>query len=285
MIKVLQSGLFTTIQDTGRFGFRNYGVPNGGVMDSISASLANSLLNNHLDDAVLEITLIGPKIEFLHSSIIAITGATSLIYLNADLIRLNKVYTVAKGDILSFGVSIVGVRTYLAVKNGFKSIKILNSRSLFQEITPEINCKKGSIIPFDEFKIENNNHLVNSQIVFKKLFFETSILEVYKGPDFNLFSSSEMNKIIKAFYTISVKNSRMGYYFNEAVLPHSKSIITNPVLPGTIQLIPSGNLIVLMKDAQTTGGYPRVLQLSERSICILAQKGAGESISFKLTEI
>jgi len=74
----------------------------------------------------------------------------------------------------------------------------------------------------------------------------------------------------------------MGYRLNEIVIPNNKSIITSPVLPGTVQLIPSGQLIVLMKDAQTTGGYPRIFQLTEKSIAVLAQKNTSDKFKFKL---
>jgi len=74
----------------------------------------------------------------------------------------------------------------------------------------------------------------------------------------------------------------MGYRLKEELIKHSISIITSPVLPGTVQVMPSGKLIILMKDAQTTGGYPRVFQLTEKSIAILAQKKAGDKINFRL---
>ena len=104
----------------------------------------------------------------------------------------------------------------------------------------------------------------------------------FEGPEFNLFSSEEQDKITNCVYAVSNKNNRMGYQLEEEVLKHTISMITNPVLPGTIQLIPSGQLIILMKDAQTTGGYPRIFQLTELSIAILAQKKSGDKINFKL---
>ena len=73
----------------------------------------------------------------------------------------------------------------------------------------------------------------------------------------------------------------MGYQLKEKVLKHNKSMITSPLLPGTVQLMPAGNLIVLMKDAQTTGGYPRIFQLTEKSMAILAQKRTGDQIKFE----
>jgi allophanate hydrolase subunit 2 len=82
--------------------------------------------------------------------------------------------------------------------------------------------------------------------------------------------------------SISNKINRMGYRLEEVKVSHNKSIITSPVIPGTVQLTPSGQLIILMKDAPTTGGYPRVFQLTEKSIAIIAQKKTGDTFSFKL---
>ena len=283
MISVIHQGLYTSIQDLGRFGYRSYGVPVSGAMDAISAGFGNALLNNHKNDAVMEITMLGPKLEFTASTKIVLTGAEISPKLNQESIQNYKIYTVCAGDILSFGALIKGVRCYLAVVDGFQTPTVLKSKSFYGGITlKSILLKNDKVLfkPNNEKIIEQNGILNN-----KKQFYETSILEVYKGPEFELFSNEEKEKLISTKLTVSNHINRMGYRLEEVVVAHDKSIITSSVLPGTVQLVPSGQLIVLMNDAQTTGGYPRVFQLTGKSIAILAQKKAGDEINFVLVSI
>lgn len=283
MIKVLQQGLHVSIQDLGRIGFRNFGVPVSGAMDTISAGFANALLNNNKNDAVLEITLIGPTLAFKLDTFIAITGAEMNANINNVLISNYKIYKVQNGDILSFGKCIKGARSYLSVLGGFNEPTILQSKSYYAGITKNGIISKNQEIPFNESKKLDINH--KSAVNNKNQFYETNILEVSIGPEFDLFSTKEQQKLLSSNYTVSNQNNRMGYRLNEAILPHKYSIITSPVLPGTVQLTPFGQPIILMKDAQTTGGYPRIFQLTEKSIAILAQKKSGDFIQFKLINI
>ena len=142
MIKVLSSGFFTTIQDLGRFGFGDIGVPVSGAMDLYSAKLGNSILGNRNSDAVLEITLDKCKLRFDVESIICISGADLSPKLNSKQIPLNSVLVVNKDDTLIFGKSIYGVRSYLAVKGGFQTEIVLKSRSFYKGITNRYILKK-----------------------------------------------------------------------------------------------------------------------------------------------
>lgn len=279
MIKVLQPGLHTSVQDKGRYGFKNIGVPISGTMDSISAGFANALLNNDKNDAVLEITLHGPKLEFTVSTIIIITGAEMSAKVNNIPVPNYKGLKIKKGDIIAFGGLTKGLHCYLAVKGGFQTENVLNSKSFYKGITSKAFLQKNDTIFYKSKQVKKD--VSNSVIKNKKQFFETSVIEIYKGPEFEMFTSSEQDKLLSNTYTVSNKINRMGYRLKELVVQHKKSIITSPVLPGTVQLTPLGQLIILMKDAQTTGGYPRIFQLSEKSIAILAQKKAGDTFQFK----
>lgn len=281
MIKVLKSGLHTSIQDLGRFGYRNQGVPNSGCMDLVSAGLANSLLDNSICNAVLEVTLMGPKLLFLSDSIIAITGADMSPKINRKNISNYKAYKIYEGDVLSFGRLLKGTRSYLAVKNGILSEIKLNSRSQFSNITSSSRLEKDDILEIN--KDFSNFNITNGVVKNKIQFFETDEIEVTRGPEFDLFSKKEIYKLINQVYTVSNDNNRMGYHVDEVVVKHAISMITSPVLPGTVQLLPSGKVIILMKDAQTTGGYPRIFQLTELAISILAQKKVGDTFKIKLS--
>lgn len=280
MIKVLQPGIHTSVQDLGRFGYRSVGVPVSGAMDSISASMANALLNNHKNDAVLEITMHGPTLEFTRPTTIIITGAEMTPKLNNKDILNYKLYQIKCGDLLSFGKLTKGLRCYIGVKGGLKTERILRSRSFYAGISSKGFLQKEDTVEYEE-EI-NSNKVTYPTINHHNQFYETTIIEVYKGPEFELFTLHEQEVLLSDKNTISTKINRMGYRMEEVKVPHYKSIITSPVLPGTVQLTPSGQFIILMKDAPTTGGYPRVFQLTEKSIAILAQKKAGDVFHLKV---
>ena len=107
-------------------------------------------------------------------------------------------------------------------------------------------------------------------------------LDVYKGPEYKLLKDTQLAQLFYREFTVANENNRMAYQLNELIEGNKVSMLTSATLPGTIQLTPAGKLIILMKDGQTTGGYPRILQLSDMAMSILAQKRSGDHISFKL---
>lgn len=279
MIKVLHPGFYSTIQDLGRKDFQHLGVPMSGAMDMHATKMANAILGNDADCAVLEITMLGPKLEFNCETVIIVTGASLSPKINTTIVKNNTLINVNKGDILSFGTPINGLRAYLAVSGGFQSEIVLNSRSMYQSITKASSLNKG-----DEIKIHTKSHISKkySAIKMDSNYLNNHVISVYKGPEFHLINNEQINKLFNQEFTVSKENNRMAYQFQELVTNNLKDIITSLVLPGTVQLTPFGKLIVLMRDCQTTGGYPRVLQLKESSINLLSQKKVGDKIKFKL---
>ncbi|WP_350285669.1 biotin-dependent carboxyltransferase family protein [uncultured Croceitalea sp.] len=278
MLKVLKPGFFTTIQDVGRFGYRDKGVPVSGAMDMRALSKANLLLENPVDAAVFEITMTGPTLLFEAPTFICLTGAVISATLNNEPIENYKVYAVDKGDILSYGRLESGFRAYLAVKDGFRSKKILGSSSLYYPLTT-----KKCLTEKDEIEY-NAIAAFDPKISELKIdaYIDERQLTVSKGPEFDLLDDKQLKRLFSKEFTIAKENNRMAYQLKEYLSEHAASMLTSATLPGTVQLTPAGRLIILMKDGQTTGGYPRVLQLSENAITILAQKRAGNSIRFKL---
>jgi len=280
MIKVLSSGFYTSIQDLGRFGFGDIGVPTSGAMDQYSARLANHILRNNDTDAILEITLGKCKLLFDNQSIICISGANLFPKLNDKKIKQNLAIKVYKGDILTFDKPIYGVRSYLAVTGGFQTKTILNSRSFFKGITNEYVLKKNDILPI-KITISDIVKPFSSIKINTQHFVET-IIEVYPGPEYELLDDKQRKDLEKMMFTISKDNSRMGYHLEEIIVNKLDSMLTSAVLPGTVQLTPSGKLIVLMRDCQVTGGYPRILQLTDDAINKLAQKTTKDTVKFKV---
>ena len=278
MIKVLKEGLFSTIQDKGRFGYKNIGVPVSGAMDQASAKLANLLLGNDESSAVLEMTLLGPTLEFMNDTYISITGADMNPSLNKQKVLLNKPLLINKGDILCLSHSSNGMRSYLGVKGGLSSENKLGSKSFYKGITKREKLIKNDKIKFGEVigSPMKMNKSINDFKINRK-----SEINVFKGPEFGLLDSSSNDIIFNTDFTIGI-NNRMGYNLVEPIKNSIPSIVSSPVMPGTVQLTPSGRLIILCRDCQTTGGYPRVLQLDKNSIDSLSQKTIGEIIKFKL---
>jgi biotin-dependent carboxylase-like uncharacterized protein len=280
MIKVLKSGFYTTIQDKGRVGFASLGVPISGAMDSYSSDLANRILNNSLDCALLEITLGGCKLQFLSKTTMCISGGDFSPTINNQPILLNSKISIKKNDILSFGKVNFGVRSYLAVKGGIQSDIKLGSRSSFKNITRNFLLKSGDYLPISTLKVDLGT--ASSQVKVNKNHFESKIMECFRGPEFEALDIHQQKILFETEFSVSKDINRMGYKLNEILENNIPSILTSAVLPGTVQLTPSGKLIVLMRDCQVTGGYPRVLHVSEESINRLSQKMTGDKIQFVL---
>ncbi|TCK69009.1 biotin-dependent carboxylase-like uncharacterized protein [Winogradskyella wandonensis] len=282
MIKVLKAGISSSIQDLGRTSFREFGVPVAGSMDLYSSKLANALLGNADSDAVLEMALIGTKLQFLVPTQIAITGANMSPTLNGQAIANNQLYAIESEDILTFSASKNGLHTYLAVKGGFNTDVLLGSRSYYSGITPQSVIKNGDVLKIYTFSTEGNFEKQYSKL--KPFNFSSEVLNVFLGPEFSLLSTQQKDQLFNSSFKVSNLYNRMAYQLLPQIENDLPSILTGPVLPGTVQLTPSGGLIVLMRDCQTTGGYPRVLQLSESSINLLAQKKENDTVVFNFID-
>jgi biotin-dependent carboxylase-like uncharacterized protein len=278
MIKVIHPGFFTTIQDMGRFGYRDKGVPVCGCMDNYSASMANSLLENAEMDSVMEITMTGPKLEFHTASFFSITGAEMSPALNGVPINSYEVHKANEGDILSFGKLINGFRSYLAVKGGFLTETKLMSRSFYMPITDQNCIEERMEIPIEEY----SDYSPKISHIIPESSHKEFELNVFKGPEYNILTDDQLKLLFGNKFTIAKENNRMAYQLEELIGEQSHKMLTSATLPGTVQLTPAGKLIILMRDGQTTGGYPRILQLATKSIAMLSQKKFGDEVSFHL---
>ena len=266
-ITVLQPGI-SSVQDKGRYGYLSEGVPISGFMDARSAGIANLLVGNPIDTACIEWAVLPPKLKFNKETIIAITGAVGNIYINDEKVKSYKSLYVPENAVVTFGVVENGIYGYLSIKGGVRTSKILGSRSFFYQITEYSNFFKGLGIPYlpDENISISNTSLINN---FKIKLIET--IEVYPGPEFKLLPVRQQELLFTTYFKPSMNRSRMGIQLEADFHKHEFSILSSPVLPGTVQWTPSGKLIVLMNDAQTIGGYPRLLQLSSDAIVKIAQ--------------
>lgn len=281
-VEVLSPGLYSSIQDMGRTGYMKYGVPLSGGMDSYSVKLANLYLRNSIDAAVLEITLSGPVLRFSHPTEIIVTGADLSPQLNdQEILNFHK-YQVAAGDTLSFGKRKTGCRACLAVAGGFQTPEVLGSRSWYEGISEAFRLQKGMKLPYEEREVVAET--THTSLKEEEEHLSSNSVEVLPGPEFHLLTEEQRTNLLFQTFSLDHNNNRMAIQLQEPLENELEPIITGPVVPGTVQLTPSGKLIVLMRDCQTTGGYPRVLQLSEKGINTIAQKITGEGIAFHLQE-
>lgn len=279
MIKVIQPGLHSSFQDLGRYGHRASGVPLSGAMDRYHAQLANQILGNSNSMPVLEIMLQGPVLEFQDFTEIAISGADFLVTLNNKAINRNQIIQIKPGDTLTWKAAKTGVFSYLAVRGGFDLQKVLNSCAYHPDIHPTAKLKKGDFLSINK---SSQSRKLNASVANNESIFNSFEIEVFPHVEFESLDENQKKILFNTEFQLGADSNRMAYSFENATNLSAKEIITSPVEPGTVQLTPSGKLFVLMRDAQTTGGYARIFQLTEKSINILAQKRPREKVRFKL---
>ncbi|PZX54172.1 5-oxoprolinase subunit C family protein [Algoriphagus chordae] len=278
-LKIVKTGPGTSIQDEGRTGFAQYGVPHSGALDSQSYRWVNHLLRNHIDAAVLEICQPGLKIKFDSATEICFAGAKTAVKLNGQVISSAGIQEIRANDHLEIGAFQEGSILYLGIKKGFQSEKIMNSRSWYMGVTSSDYAKKGDLIPY--FTNHSPSCYTASKVKWDFVWAQERRIKVYPGPEWDLLNMENRELIESMEFTFSELKNRMAIQLAE-LLPNSlPEMETAPVFPGTVQLTSGGKLLVLMKDAQVTGGYPRILQLSEEAIAILAQKNPHQKFKFQ----
>ena len=284
-ISVLKEGLQTLIQDQGRMGYQDVGVPIGGAMDKSSAKIANQLVGNDANSPVLEIAMIGPILVFDQDCQIALSGADLSAVLNHESLEMYRTISVPGGSLLTFGRPLAGCRTYLAVRGKWQVPQWLGSYSAFFQAGMEL--PKGSVLK------KGDRIRISSAPVIRTAYFPTERrptypsyirVKVMPGPEFELFDRHSIAYFFGRKHQLASESNRMGYRLL-SYLPHfspQSELISSGVVPGTIQITHSGQPIILMADAQTTGGYFRIANVVSEEMDRLAQLKPGEKVSFEL---
>lgn len=285
-----KSGILTTVQDLGRTGFRQFGVNPNGAMDKTAVRLINILLGNDENEAVLEIHFPAPEILFEEDAVFALGGANFGADLSGQRLENWRICTAEKGKILKFKEKIFGNRAYLSIEGGFKIKKILGSKST------NLTAKFGG---FQGRKIEPNDRIEFNQKSITKnrnLKIANSLLPLYSrfptvrviaGAEFENLTALSEQDFLKTDFTISQNSNRMGFriFGKPLYLLNSKELISTAVDFGTIQLLPDGQMIILMADHQTSGGYPRIASIILNDLPLVAQLGANDKIAFHLVSL
>ncbi len=293
MLKILKSGLQTSVQDLGRVGFQKYGVIASGVMDPFAHRIANLLTGNDERLATLEITLVGPTIQFTEDAVIALCGGDLSPQLDDNDIKMWRMLPIKKGSTLTFGEPRIGARCYLAVAGGIDVTELMGSRSTY--LRAGIGgfqgraLAKGDEVPIGEMDLLQTKALhQNTENEFDWLippvrYYEEPIIRMIKGKQFDLFDEDSKRQIFSEAYTVSASSDRMGYRLEGArlSLENSTELISEAVAFGSVQVPADGNPIVLLADRQTTGGYPKIGQIAFVDLPLIAQAKQGQPIRFK----
>ena len=278
MIEVIDAGFYTSIQDHGRVGYRHLGVPVSGAMDQKAFDLAHQLLGVTSDFSCIECTLIGPILRFHEPCILVLTGAHMQAWVNENPIQNNTSITLLAGDVLKLRRATKGLRTYIKINHAIISPVVLGSTSFYKPLTPKAVLKKGNPI----FWIKSNKAInkSNARIRWDDSYLLSNDLAVKKGPEFDVLSEHIQQEFFRKGFVISSQN-RMGYRVTSSFSMDSVSMLSGAVRPGTVQITPSGTLLIAGVDGQVSGGYPRILQLTEEALNVLVQKKEGDTIWFK----
>jgi antagonist of KipI len=304
MIEVIKSGLLTTIQDLGRYGFQKDGVIASGAMDPEAHRISNLLVGNEGDAATMEITIMGPVLEFQEDALISICGADLSPMIDGEPVGLWRPIYINKGSELRFGQIKQGCRSYLAVAGGFDVPTVMNSKSTYLRAGiggyEGRKLEKEDVLQVEESTEQSQSMLSELKSLAKDKTFmamdwyvatefmpivqEDNTIRVIKGREYDLFTEESQQAFASKTFKVDTKSDRMGYRLSGQVLELEDEVdmISEAVAFGTIQVPSEGNPIILLADRQTTGGYPKIAQIATVDLSKIAQTKPGESVSFTL---
>jgi antagonist of KipI len=293
-LKVFKAGMLDTIQDMGRYGYQQLGINPGGVMDKFSAQIANTLVGNNRNEAVIELHFPSSIFIFQEPALIALGGADFSASINGEKIPCHHAILVNKNSILQFHQTVKGTRVYLAVRGGFEIEMWMNSSST------HLKAKAGG---YKGRNLQKEDELILRQPMNCRLLKENEFIvlpwqadtqwndsgeEIFivPGNEWERLTHESKENLLMTTFVITQQSDRMGYRLNNIPLHKISNgeIVSSAVGFGTVQLLPDGRMIILMADHQTTGGYPRIAHVITAHHTKLAQMKAGDKICFRLTD-
>ena len=260
-IRVLKGGMMTTVQDLGRTGYQSQGFSVAGVMDVRSFKIANLLLDNPENEAVLEMTLIGPTLEFTSATIIAITGGDFQPQVNGEPVPMYTALYMNKGDILKFGSARTGSRGYIAFSSYLDIPVVIKRRYL-----PFFLSRKLEPENFDQDQAE---------------------IRVVMGPQEELFSRQGIEIFLSSEYTVTSDFDRMGCRLEGPFIApkETSDIISDGIAFGSVQVPSHGKPIILLSDRQTTGGYGKIATVASVDIPAVVQRKTDQKLRFRAISV
>lgn len=280
---VKHPGVLSLVQDAGRFGAFNIGLTNGGPIDLGSFQWANRLCVNELNATAIEISVGGLALIAQLDTTIAVTGANMPLIINGQAKNLWRSYHVKAGDVIELGFATQGVRSYLAVANGFDIPKSFGSTATV--------CREG-IGGLDGDKLKTSDILPcasqnrkQNLVLSEKLrpkFADDVVLHTVPSYQQQHFSSHQQRLFFSSEYTVSKSFDRMGYRLEgQKISCDIEGILSEGICHGAVQIPADGQPIVLMNDRQTIGGYPKIGAVSSVDCAKLGQLNQGCKVRFE----
>jgi antagonist of KipI len=288
IFEVLQPGAYTTVQDRGRFNYQQFGVPVCGVVDSFAYRVANALVGNFQDQAVLEATIFGPTLKVLNQGLIAVTGGNLTPLINNVALPIWESVAIHPDDMLQFKGIKSGCRAYIAVAGGIDVPSVMGSRSTY--VAGKIGGINGRpLMAGDRLNKGEGDGKAGNRVPSNliPLYSDDIELRVILGPQYDYFSEG-IDTFFASTFKVSTKADRMGYRLEGNSIMHKKgivkSIISEPSVPGGIQVPPDGQPIILLVE-QTVGGYTKIATIISSDIGKVGQAKPGDRIHFRQVEI
>jgi len=285
-LTVLRPGLLTTLQDRGRTGFEDRGVPPSGALDELSFAIANALVGNPAGTGALEFTLLGGQFQVGPGGcVVAVTGDME-VFIDDQPVPPYQCHVLRTGALLSVGRALTGARGYLAVAGGFAAQPVLGSVSTL--LRGGLGgfagraLAKADVLPL----AAPSQYLPVAARAPAQRFLpqgERRPLSVVLGPQQGHFSSAEIQRFLSLAFQVSGQSDRMGYRLSGPVLKHLKGfdIVSDAISTGSVQVPGSGHPIIAMHDRQTTGGYPKIATVIRADRARLGQLKPGDWLRFR----
>ena len=289
-IRILKGGMLTTVQDLGRTGYQSQGFSVAGVMDVRSFKIANLLLDNPENEAVLEFTLIGPVLEFTSATIVAITGGDFQPSINGEPVPMYTALYVNKGDILKFGSARTGSRGYIAFSSYLDIPVVMGSRCT--NMKSDIGGFKGRKLQAGDyigFRIKRRYlpFFLSRKLDLDEFDQEEAELRVVMGPQDDLFSKQGLRTFLTQEYTVTSDFDRMGCRLEGPFIApkNGSDIISDGIAFGSVQVPSHGKPIILLSDRQTTGGYAKIATVASVDIPKAVQRKTDHKIRFRAISV
>jgi antagonist of KipI len=285
-IKIIKKGLSDRIVDQGRFGFQDLGIQPSGPMDFLSAQLANIILGNALNHPVFELHFPAATFEFQEPMFICISGANFVPVINEKSVALNTPIKVYPQDQLSFLQPLEGRSAYMAFKGELdENKKWLNSYASFQTTLKKEDHFSIKPVPLSNGLVNSVEHDLVQQV--QKTLFNEHEIRFIPGPAWNDLTPASIQVLMHQSFTIDAKSNRMGFLLEGTPihLTEPKQYVSSAVTMGTLQLLPNGQIIVLMADHQTIGGYANLGQIILVDLPRLAQLNNHSHFKLSITNV
>ena len=281
VLEIVRCGPGVSVQDAGRYGFRRFGVSTAGAMDRRALALANTLAGNLPDAAALELPLAGAEFRILGGPVLlAANGPGTTLAVSGRPVSALSSVQVGDGDTVMVGPPRDGVYSYVAVAGGILTGPVLGSRSCHRR-----SGIGGDVLsPGDRVPCIDGSDNAPLSLAEGTRYNSRDAIRIVPGPQADFFAEATWSRFLSSSYRISPRSDRMGLRLEGLALRSSMGhdIVSEGVVPGSVQVPGEGNPIVLGRDCQTTGGYPKIATVISPDLDRLAQVPMGQDVRFRI---